>query len=73
MLNQFSIRSITFDGLNETTANRIIKMRPMPTNFVIFARPTEMNELFQNVRIDSSESNRDSILLFLFHPVGNKV
>lgn len=49
VLNQYSIRSISFNGLNKTTADRIIKMRPMPTNFVIFARPTEMTELIQNV------------------------
>lgn len=50
VLNQHSIRSITFEGLSEAIANRIIKMRPMPTNFVIFARPKEMEELFQNVK-----------------------
>ena len=49
VLNQYSIRSITFDGLNETTADRIIKMRPMPSNFIIFARPTEMAVIFENV------------------------
>lgn len=49
VLNQYSIRSITFDGLNKTTANRIANLRPMPSHFAIFARPPEMMELFENV------------------------
>lgn len=49
VLNQYQIRSITFNGLNEATADRIIKMRPMPSHFVIFAQPSEMTTLFQNV------------------------
>lgn len=49
VLDQYSIRSITFDGLDEATADRIIKMRPMPANFIIFARPSEMKVLFENV------------------------
>lgn len=49
ILNQYSIRSITFDGLNKTTANRIANLRPMPSHFVILASPTEMMDLFENV------------------------
>lgn len=49
VLDQFSIRSITFDGLDEATADRIIKMRPMPANFIIFAHPSKMTVLFENV------------------------
>lgn len=49
ILNQYSIRSITFDGLNKTTANRIANLRPMPSHFAIFARPTELMDLFENV------------------------
>lgn len=51
VLNQYSIRSITFEGLDETVAKRILDMRPIPSNFVIFARPKEMNTLIQNVCI----------------------
>lgn len=49
ILNQYAIRSITFDGLNKTTANRIANLRPMPSHFAIFARPTEIMDLFENV------------------------
>lgn len=49
VLNQYSVRSITFDGLNETTAERIKKLRPTPSHFIIFARPSEMAVLFENV------------------------
>lgn len=49
ILNQYYIRSITFDGLNKTTADRIVNLRPMPSHFAIFARPTEMMDLFENV------------------------
>lgn len=49
ILSQYSIRSITFDGLNKTTANRIANLRPMPSHFAILARPTEMLDLFESV------------------------
>lgn len=49
VLNQYSIRSITFNGLNETIAEQIIKLRPMPSNFVIFAHPSEMTNILENV------------------------
>lgn len=49
ILNQYGIRSITFDGLNKSNANRIANLRPMPSHFVIFARPTEMNDFLENV------------------------
>lgn len=49
VLNQYWIRSITFDGLNKTTAHRIVNLRPMPSHFAIFARPTEIIDLFENV------------------------
>lgn len=60
VLNQYSIRSISFNGLNKTTADRIIKMRPMPTNFVIFARPMEMMNLLQNVLINNYHINHNN-------------
>lgn len=49
VLNQYSIRSITFEGLDEAVAQRILDMRPIPSNFIIFARPKEMTALFGNV------------------------
>lgn len=47
ILNQLSMRSITFSTLNETIAERILKIRPMPTNFAIFASADEMEKLYQ--------------------------
>lgn len=49
ILNQYTIRSITFNGLDETIAERIIKLRPMPSNFIIFASPSEMPTMLENV------------------------
>lgn len=72
VLNQYSIRSITFEGLDKNVANRINKMRPMPSNFVIFARPSEMKTLFDNVK---SNNYPISILLSIgvFTISGNQI
>lgn len=75
MLNQYSVRSITFDGLDETVASRILNMRPMPSNFVIFARPAEMEILLENVKFVYFSNTIFSINLlnFYFTTSGAKV
>lgn len=50
VLNQQSIRSISFDGFDETIADRIIKMRPMPSHFVVFARSNDIKAIFDRVK-----------------------
>lgn len=47
VLNQYSIRSITYDGINDITAERIIRMRPIPTNFAILATAEKMSNLLE--------------------------
>lgn len=49
-INQFSIRTKIFSGLNETIAEQIIKLRPTAPNIVVFAHPSDMNGLLENVR-----------------------
>lgn len=55
VLNQYSIRSISFEGLDEAVAQRILDMRPIPSNFVVFARPNEMKTMFRNVIFTSED------------------
>lgn len=50
ILNQYSTRTFTFNGLNKTAAERIIKLRPVSPHYAIFARPSEMTSLLENVR-----------------------
>lgn len=47
VLNQYSIRSITYEGINDITAERIIRMRPIPTNFAILATAEKMSNLLE--------------------------
>lgn len=56
ILDNYAIRTISFEGLNETVAERIIKLRPMPSSFVIFAGTEEMDRMFKRaVKFDMIE------------------
>lgn len=47
VLNRYSIRSITYDGISESNAERILRMRPIPTNYAILATAQQMNGLLK--------------------------
>lgn len=51
ILNQYSIRSITFPGLTDSIAERILDLRPVPNNYAIVAGANEMDNLFNKVII----------------------
>lgn len=55
ILDNFAIRSITFDGFNETVAEKIFNLRPMPSSYVIFANTDEMEKMFKRVGINYIE------------------
>lgn len=66
ILDNYVMRTISYDGLNETVAEKIIKLRPMPSSFVIFARTDEMDQMFKRVNVivllEYKYSNQDSYL-----------
>lgn len=47
VLSQYSVRSITYDGISESTAERMLRMRPIPTNYAIHATTQRMAVLLE--------------------------
>lgn len=47
VLSQYSVRSITYDGISENTAKRMLRLRPIPTNYAIHATTQRMAGLLE--------------------------
>ena len=48
-LNHYTLRSISYDGFNETVARRIQMLRPMPTSFNVIAGTNSIQEIMPKV------------------------
>lgn len=64
LLNQYSIRSITYPGLSESISERILDLRPVPNNYGMVSGTEDMNVLFNKVIQLHKPINQSHELLF---------
>lgn len=53
ILNHYTVRTITYNGINDRNVDRILDLRPIPTNYAIIASTKDMEVLIKKVCANS--------------------